>query len=213
MLGLAALSNSTSTLQPAEVLPVQAPQTTSKALPGANKAAIDHAQQLLKNPQAKILYDAAVAAGIRGSELAQFMAQCAHETMNFHTLRERGDKNYFLKKYDRKYNPDNAALLGNVRDGDGVRYYGRGYIQLTGRDNYTRAAKALGLDLVNNPQIAERPEVAAQIAVWFWKNRVASQVSNFHDTSAVTRPINRNLTGIEDREHKYAGLRHVINKQ
>lgn len=213
LLGLSALSSGTSTLKPAEVFPIQAQQTTGKALPIASKVAIDHAQKLLKNPQAKILYDAAIKAGIRGNELAQFMAQCAHETMNFHTLKEMGNKNYFLKKYDKRYNPDNAALLGNVKDGDGLKYYGRGYIQLTGRENYTRAAKALGLDLVNHPEIAERPEVAARIAVWFWQHRVASQVSNFHDTSAVTKPINARLTGLDDREHKYSGLSHVINKR
>lgn len=55
--------------------------------------------------------------------------------------------------------------LGNTHSGDGVRYKGRGYVQITGRNNYTNWGKKLGIDLVGNPELAERPEIAAKILV------------------------------------------------
>lgn len=55
--------------------------------------------------------------------------------------------------------------LGNTHPGDGVRYKGRGYVQLTGRDNYQYWSDRLGIDLINNPELAAEPEVAAQILV------------------------------------------------
>lgn len=179
----------------------------------ASAKTIAHAESLLSNPNARVLYQTAVAAGIKGAELAQFMAQCAHETKNFTTRKEMGDAKYFMKKYDKKYNPANAEILGNVKPGDGAKYFGRGDIQLTGRDNYTRVGKALGIDLVNHPELAERPDIAAKIAVYFWQNRVAPRVDNFMDTAAVTRPINRKLTGLDDRHEKFTGMHHIIARK
>ncbi len=55
--------------------------------------------------------------------------------------------------------------LGNKQSGDGVRYKGRGFVQITGRNNYTNWGKKLGLDLVGNPELAEKPEIASRILV------------------------------------------------
>lgn len=55
--------------------------------------------------------------------------------------------------------------LGNTQPGDGVRFKGRGYVQITGRNNYPNWSKKLGVDLVGNPELAERPEIAAKILV------------------------------------------------
>lgn len=55
--------------------------------------------------------------------------------------------------------------LGNTQSGDGVRYKGRGFVQITGRNNYTNWSKKLGIDLVGNPEAAEKPEIAARILV------------------------------------------------
>lgn len=138
----------------------------------------------------------AIKAGIKGKELAQFLAQCAHETMNFSSLVELGD-NY--KNYDPKVNPQKAKTLGNTTPGDGERFKGRGYIQLTGRWNYTQAGQALGLPLDQKPQLLERPDVAAKASVWFWKNRVQPNVNNFTDTKTVTGYINPGLAGLQQR--------------
>jgi putative chitinase len=138
----------------------------------------------------------AIKAGIKGKELAQFLAQCAHETMNYSSLVELGD-NY--KNYDPKVNPSKAKTLGNTTPGDGERFKGRGYIQLTGRWNYTQAGQALGIPLDQKPQLLERPDVAAKASVWFWKNRVQPNVSNFTDTRTVTGYINPGLAGLQQR--------------
>ena len=164
-----------------------------------------YATKLILKPEAKILIQTARAAGMRGKELAQFVAQCAHETANFSSLKELGGRLDF-KKYDPKHNPRKAKILGNKQVGDGAKYHGRGYIQLTGRDNYKRAGLALGLPLEEQPELVERPDIAAQVAVWFWKNQVTPKVNNFSDTAQVTKPINSGLKGLDDRHNKFASI-------
>lgn len=143
----------------------------------------------------------AIASGIKGTELAQFLAQCAHESANFASMEERGTPAYFTKKYEK--NPRKAKILGNKVKGDGERFKGRGYIQLTGRDNYTRAGAALGLPLAQQPELAARPDVAAKVAVWYWKNRVAPKIKDFSNTSAVTKKINPASKGLQSRKDQF----------
>ena len=143
----------------------------------------------------------AMANGIKGTELAQFLAQCAHESANFASMEERGTPAYFTKKYEK--NPRKAKILGNKVKGDGERYKGRGYIQLTGRDNYTRAGAALGLPLAQQPELAAKPDVAAKVAVWYWKNRVAPKIKDFANTSAVTKKINPASRGLQSRKDQF----------
>jgi predicted chitinase len=189
--------------------PAQAKQLPAAPIASAQALGHDQAAQLVLKPAAKILIQTAQAAGIRGSELAQLVAQCAHETANFTRLTEFGGKLDF-RKYDPKHNPRKAKILGNKKVGDGERYKGRGYIQLTGRDNYKRAGQALGLPLEQRPELVERPDVAAKVAVWFWQQRVAPAVTNFNDTAQVTKPINSGLKGLEDRHSKFAGIMNLI---
>lgn len=156
-----------------------------------------------KDPQAEaMLYRTAKASGMKGSELAQFLAQTKHESWDHSRLQEKpvGDpERYFAKKYDPTLAPKTAKILGNKVRGDGAKYYGRGFIQLTGRDNYRMASEALGLDLINRPNLASNPEIAAKIAVWYWNTRVKPKVQNFDDTVAVTKTINNAMFGLEDR--------------
>ena len=70
---------------------------------------------------------------------------------------------------------------------------------MTGRSNYKKAGDALGIDLVNNPELAEEPENAAAISVWFWKNKVRPQVPDFMDTERVTKVVNGGFNGLTDR--------------
>lgn len=156
-----------------------------------------------KNPQAEaMLYRTAKASGMKGSELAQFLAQTKHESWDHSRLQEKpvGDpERYFAKKYDPTLAPKTAKILGNKNRGDGAKYHGRGFIQLTGRDNYRMASEALGIDLINNPALASKPDIAAKIAVWYWETRVKPKVKNFDDTVAVTKTINNAMFGLEDR--------------
>lgn len=178
------------------------------------------------SPHEKLLTKIAADAGIKGTELAQFLGQCAHETMDFKHLKEIGGSLDF-KKYEPKFVKDKktkkvildpktkkpknfnpkAITLGNDRLGDGEKYKGRGYIQLTGKYNYERAGKALGLDLVNKPELVEKPEVAAKVAVWFWQNRVQPRVDDFNNTAAATKPINKGLKGLEQRKEKFSDFK------
>jgi putative chitinase len=84
-----------------------------------------------------------------------------------HTMRpidEHGGDAYFFRRYDpRGNNPAIAKSLGNTQPGDGVRYHGRGLVQLTGRDLYTRVGQRIGIDLVNHPERALEDAIAARI--------------------------------------------------
>ena len=166
-------------------------------------------QSVTGSPHEKLLTKAAIAAGIKGEELAQFLAQTAHESHNFKSMVEYGGSLDF-RKYDPKYAPKKAKQLGNKKVGDGARYKGRGYIQLTGRYNYKRAGQALGLPLEQKPELVEKPEVAAQVAIWFWKNRVQPKVDDFGNTPAATKPINSGLKGLQDRKDKFQDFKTVM---
>jgi putative chitinase len=158
--------------------------------------------------------------GITGIELAAFMAQCAHESLNFTKMVEMAGGSKYEPKFqrDRKtgrliidpktnkpinYNKD-AAKLGNDQPGDGERFKGRGFIQLTGRDNYRMASMFVfgnqKLLEKGNESLAEDPEIAARIAVWYWKERVRPKVDDFKNVRDVTFPINSGLAGLERRE-------------
>jgi predicted chitinase len=182
------------------------PKTKSpsqQAIQQAQKQQTTKTASPTKDPQAEaLLYRTAKASGMKGSELAQFLAQTKHESWDHSRLQEKpvGDPNkYFAKKYDPTLAPKTAKILGNKLRGDGAKYYGRGFIQLTGRDNYRMASEALGLDLLNRPDLASKPENAAKIAVWYWNTRVKPKVNNFEDTVAVTKRINNAMFGLEDR--------------
>lgn len=160
------------------------------------------AKTVTGNPHEVVLKKAAQKAGIVGNELAAFLSQCAHETLDFKHMKEIGGSLDF-RKYDPKYAPKKAKTLGNTNVGDGAKYKGRGYIQITGKYNYEQAGKALGLDLVKKPELVEKPEIAAKVAVWYWKNRVAPKVASFKDTKSVTKTINPGLKHLDQRKEKH----------
>jgi predicted chitinase/5'(3')-deoxyribonucleotidase len=161
----------------------------------------DIAKSVTKNPHEVYLRKAAEKAGIAGNELTAFLSQCAHETLDFKHMKEIGGSLDF-RKYDPKYAPKKAKQLGNKQVGDGAKYKGRGYIQLTGRDNYKKAGAALGLPLEAKPELVEKPEVAAKVAVWYWQNRVAPKVDSFKDNKAVTKTINPGMKHLDQRADK-----------
>ncbi len=88
--------------------------------------------------------------------------------------------------------------LGNTEPGDGWRFHGRGYIQLTGRENYTRAARELGLDLVGNPDLAAERETAANVALHYWRTRVVINGSQL-DVRKATYDINGGYNHLSER--------------
>lgn len=125
--------------------------------------------------------------------LAMFIAQCAHESDGFATTAEYGSGKAYEGRKD----------LGNSQPGDGVRFKGRGLIQITGRANYSRAAAALNLPLVSNPTRASEFPTAAQTAAWFWKSHDLNAPADRGSVSAVTLRINGGENGLASREAYY----------
>lgn len=130
---------------------------------------------------------------------AAIMAQCYVESAGFTTLREYGSPDYF-----RKYDPDrrkDAAANGNTQIGDGAKYKGRGFIQLTWKNNYQRAGKFIGQDLVSNPEAAEQKETAAKLALWYFQKERphVDRGNSWGNIVAVTRAVNGGTNHIDRR--------------
>lgn len=104
-------------------------------------------------------------AGAPLAATAYALATAWHETAHtMQPIREFGGTAYLRRMYDVEgQNPERARKMGNVNPGDGPRYCGRGYVQLTWRSNYRLAGAKLGYPLEGNPELAMRPDIAAQI--------------------------------------------------
>lgn len=96
--------------------------------------------------------------------LAHFLAQCAHESADFRHVVETANPVYF-NRYE------GSKVLGNTRKGDGIRFKGRGLLQLTGRDNYTRFGRAEGIDFAASPDLLEMPTWAVKSAMWYFSTK------------------------------------------
>lgn len=204
---------------------IQQQQDKIKKAPTATAAPVAKGipkRTVTNSPLEPKLVKAAARAGIVGIELAQFLAQTAHESHDFKGMVEYGNSRYF-KQYEPVYKKDKktkkfildpktnkpknfnptAERLGNIYPGDGELFKGRGFFNLTGRYNYALVGNAIGVPLEQYPELAEEPDVAIKIAIWFWQNRVAPKVANFHDTAAATKPINPGLKHLERRIQKF----------
>lgn len=153
-----------------------------------------------------ILETVAKTAGMAGQELAAFMAQCEHETMGCVLMYELWDGKGQQAKYDG--DPTLAAKLGNTSPGDGHKYRGRGFLQITGKYNYEFYGKKTNLDLVDNPDLAAETNNAARIAVQYWntrtvKGKTLSEQAKAGEFKLVTLGINGGYTGQHEREMLY----------
>jgi len=175
------------------------------------------------------LVQAAISAGIdRPDELAAFMANMTHESLDLQRLEEsfrytKSIDQIKVASAHRRYSPEEldgarlealsgqpeslarmmyGARMGNDDAGDGYRFRGRGYTQLTGRDNYERVGEALGLDIVNHPERAAIPENAEKIAVHFWKTAVPVEARADIEKSMLA--INGGRNGEADRRTRFA---------
>jgi putative chitinase len=120
---------------------------------------------------------------------AHFLGQCAHECDRFCTLEEYASGRAYEGRRD----------LGNIREGDGVRFKGRGILQTTGRANYSRAATRLNLPLLDQPDLLATPGPALEAACLYWQDRNLNRLADRDDTLAVTRAINGGTNGLDDR--------------
>ena len=91
------------------------------------------------------------------------------------------------------------ADLGNTEPGDGARFIGRGFLQITGRANYRVLGREIGLDLEAEPELAARPDIAVRLACAYWTLRHINEACDVGSFEAATRRINGGLTGYGDR--------------
>ena len=155
---------------------------------------------------------------------AAFVAQTAHESGGFNFVKENLNygakglattfKKYFpteadAKPYERQpekiANRVYANRMGNGDEasGDGYRFCGRGLIQLTGRNNYTKFAADLGISVEDTVAYLETPAGAVSSAGWFWDNNNLNQYCDKNDFVTLTKRINGGTIGLEDRQHHY----------
>ncbi len=120
---------------------------------------------------------------------AMFIAQVAHESGSFRYVKEIASGEAYEGRQD----------LGNVERGDGVRFKGRGYIQVTGRANYKACGEALGLDLIKHPELLETTANACRSAAWFWYMKGLNDLADKGDFLGITKRINGGTNGYKER--------------
>jgi len=135
--------------------------------------------------------------------LAHFLAQIEHESGGFKYLTELGGKSYFDKYEGRKD-------LGNTQQGDGYKFRGRGYIQVTGRYNYLALSKDTGIDFINNPDLLATEVNAIVSACWFWSKKNLNALADKNDIVGITKRINGGTTGLEYRRKKFAKWEQIL---
>jgi len=165
--------------------------------------------------------------------LAHFLSQCAHESSGFMAVRENLNysaaalrvvfSKYFpteelAQEYQRQ--PEKIANIvyanrmgnGNSESGDGWNYRGRGYIQLTGKANYSAFSNSIGQDCVSNPDLIAT-EYPLASAAWFFNSaglqKIADQGATDEVVTEITKKINGGINGLTDRQilfNKYIAL-------
>ena len=158
--------------------------------------------------------------------VAAFMAQCGHESGGFTLMQENLNysakglvgtfKKYFpteahAKPYERKpemiANRVYANRMGNGDEASGEGWYfrGRGIIQITGKNNYTKCSQSLFESnvLVENPDLLLESEYAIHSACWFWSAARLNELADISDMKTMTKRINGGYIGLEDRIHHY----------
>lgn len=128
---------------------------------------------------------------------AHFIAQLAHESGNFRYMEEIASGAAYEGRKD----------LGNTEKGDGTRYKGRGPIQLTGRANYRKYGRALGIDFESHPEVVSIPSIGLLVACKYWANNGLNELADRDDISTITLRINGGSNGIEDRKAKFAMIK------
>ena len=131
---------------------------------------------------------------------ASFLSQVGHESGQLLYVRELASGQAY----------EGRADLGNTQRGDGVRFRGRGLLQVTGRANYAACGKALGLDLLAQPALLEQTVNACRSAGWFWQMRGVNALADTGDQERVTRRINGGVNGLAERLALFAVAQRVL---
>lgn len=126
--------------------------------------------------------------------VCHFLAQIAHESGELRYTRELASGKEYEGRKD----------LGNTQKGDGVRFKGRGLIQITGRANYKQISDATKIDFLSHPDWMELPQWAVMSACWWWDNRGLNRLADKDALMLITQRINGGTNGLQDRL-KYLG--------
>jgi len=213
------------------VIPVAAP--TSIASAGGLK--LDKLKGHIPDAVIAMIPDTAAKFGINTPlRLAHFLAQCGHESGGFRLTQE--NLNYSAKGLNgifKKYFPTEAAAApynrnpqkiankvysnrmgnGTEASGDGFKFRGRGYIQLTGKDNYTAFGKSIGVDMTVNPDLVAS-QYALLSAAWFFTKNGLHKMADGGATDAVvtsiTKRVNGGTIGLADRIKHFKEYYHLL---
>ena len=124
---------------------------------------------------------------------SMFLAQIGHESGQLQYTEELESGAAYEGRKD----------LGNSHTGDGVKYKGRGLIQITGRKNYVLCSLSLDLPLLENPELLASVPWAALSAGWFWNNNSLNSLADMSLMKECTRRINDGMNGWDDRLKLY----------
>jgi len=152
-------------------------------------AADDRAEELALSAN---VHFAAYGVSTSSLRLAHLMAQLMHESGSFRYMEEIASGQAYEGRKD----------LGNTQPGDGVRYKGRGPIQITGRANYRCYGRKIGIDIERHPQIAALPSIGLHLALEYWRANQLNTLADADNLKAITRLINGGSNGLQDRQAK-----------
>ena len=168
--------------------------------------------------------------------VAHFLSQCAHESGGFKVMEEnlnysakalravfgryfgeppKADADEYARNPEmianRVYNDEYRKYkMGNTQEGDGYRFRGRGLKQLTGRDNYTRFGKSVGMTAEEAADYVATPSGAIESACWFWDTNNLNDIADTDDVVKMTKKINGGNIGLEDRQRRYKHAMEVL---
>ncbi len=134
---------------------------------------------------------------------AAFIAQLAHESGQLVYVKELASGSAYEGRKD----------LGNTSPGDGVKYKGRGLIQITGKVNYIAIMMALGIDCVEHPELLEEPVNACRVSGWFWSTHSLNALADINTADSfvtITRRINGGINGLADRQGFWQTAKQVL---
>ncbi|MDY6941027.1 MAG: DUF4231 domain-containing protein [Cyanobacteriota bacterium] len=132
--------------------------------------------------------------------ICHFIAQVAHESDCFNAMEEYASGEDYEGRSD----------LGNTQPGDGVRFKGRGLMQLTGRANYEEFSKAMNLDFVSQPELLAQAPYAVMVAGWYWDSRKLNGDADKDSLEDVTYYVNGGYNGLEDRRRYLQAAKAVL---
>lgn len=132
---------------------------------------------------------------------AHFLAQVGHESLGLVYTAEIASGLAY----------ENRADLGNTEVGDGVRFKGRGFIELTGRSNYRMYGQDVGVDLEAEPKLLQKIPLCADSAGWFWSEHDLNDYADKDNILIITRRINGGTNGIDDRKKRLIRCKSVLS--